>query len=195
MDFLSTLSVDILLEGPASLRWPLEKSDRFSVNSLAKQRILSRFPGVADFPHDVVWHPLVPLKVACFMWQVWHGKILTIDNLMRRGFFLPNHCVLCEKACETIFHLFWDCSYTQQVWIFFSSRLSLFGPFPGSVSGLCSGWKGLNWGWGLRFKGCLDSLLHCMLWSLWTERNNRCFRDKHKSARSVALRAAATVGH
>ena len=37
-------------------------------------------------PYKLIWNCLVPLKVNFFTWEVWWGKILTMEHLKRRGF-------------------------------------------------------------------------------------------------------------
>lgn len=45
-----------------------------------------------------------------------HGKILTQDNLKRRGFQLPNRCILCKVEEESIDHLFIHCPFARHLW-------------------------------------------------------------------------------
>jgi hypothetical protein len=52
-----------------------------------------------------------------------HGKVLTGENLLKRGFQGPFRCPLCEKNYESIQHLFWDCEFTKQVWFNFFKEL------------------------------------------------------------------------
>ena len=56
-------------------------------------------------PIKMLWNPTVPMKVGFFAWEVWWGKILTMDKLKKRGFSLPSRCPLCGKAEETLEHL------------------------------------------------------------------------------------------
>ena len=49
-----------------------------------------------------IWNPLVPLKVGFFSWKATWGKVLTLDQLKRRGRPLANRCYLCENEEETI---------------------------------------------------------------------------------------------
>ena len=39
-------------------------------------------------------------KVGFFAWKVWWGKILTTDQLSKRGFPLASRCPFCSKAEE-----------------------------------------------------------------------------------------------
>ncbi|CAN1343104.1 hypothetical protein LINPERPRIM_LOCUS39677 [Linum perenne] len=140
----------------------------------------------------MVWNKLVPSKVAGFISQVAHGSISTIDNLVRRGFQLPNRCVLCESEAETIRHLFFECSFAVQVWSYLSSRLSLFGPFPSSVLEILTAWKG--WNWERDFEPCGMALLHGVCWCLWLERNVRTFRDVRSSWEVSELGKLLAIG-
>ncbi|XP_074278108.1 uncharacterized protein LOC141601710 [Silene latifolia] len=40
----------------------------------------------------------------------------TVAKLITRGFFLVNRCVLCECSMEDLHHVFFNCSYSRQVW-------------------------------------------------------------------------------
>ncbi|CAN1220450.1 Putative ribonuclease H protein At1g65750 [Linum perenne] len=193
MEMLEDLpTTSVVSEGPPSLTWPLERSGAFTVRSLARELILQKFPGVNYFPSKVIWMRHIPTKVAGFVWQVVHGRISTIDNLIRRGMMIPNRCVMCGADAESIFHLFRECEFATQVWSIFSSRLSVFGPFPRSLKEWLWAWKGLNC--GLDFEPCFKMLLHGVLWGLWGERNNRVFRDLEMEPREVAYRIAYLVG-
>ena len=57
------------------------------------------------FPIGLIWNSCVPLKVCVFTWEVWWGKVLTADQLKKRGFQLASRCPLCQKDEETLEHL------------------------------------------------------------------------------------------
>ena len=42
----------------------------------------------------MLWNPIVPTKVGFFAWEVWWGKILTMNQLQKRGFSLASRCTL-----------------------------------------------------------------------------------------------------
>ncbi|CAN1129998.1 hypothetical protein LINPERHAP2_LOCUS5572 [Linum perenne] len=134
----------------------------------------------------------VPTKVGGFVWQVALGRISTIDNLIRRGFMIPNRCVLCGSDAESIVHLFRECNFALQVWYYLSSRLSVFGPFPGLVKDWLWAWTGLNY--GSSYGPCVKMLLHGFLWGIWGERNDRVFRDVESDHVTIAFRIALLVG-
>ena len=45
-----------------------------------------------DFPFRSIWNPIVPPKLGFFAWEVSWGKVLTLDQLKRRGILLANRC-------------------------------------------------------------------------------------------------------
>jgi hypothetical protein len=55
-------------------------------------------------------------KINIFIWTLSHGKIITRENLMKRGFHDPFNCPLCQSNNDTIQHLLWDCSFSTIVW-------------------------------------------------------------------------------
>ncbi|CAN1751474.1 Putative ribonuclease H protein At1g65750 [Linum perenne] len=192
MQLLEAEPTTVISEGPPCLVWPLESSGNFSVRSLARMLIKRRFPGCVSFPAEAVWLRHVPTKVSCLVWKVAHESLATVDKLRQRGFQMPNRCVLCFADCESIQHLFWRCPFASQVWSFFSSRLSLLGPFPLDAKGFLWAWKGLNC--DACFAPCVRMLAHSVLWVLWSERNNRIFRDKIDELQAVIHRIVFWVG-
>ena len=66
----------------------------FSVKSLYSALVLIR---VVQFPNNIICSPCVPTKVGFFAWEASWGKVLTLDQLKKRGRILANRCFLC---CE-----------------------------------------------------------------------------------------------
>jgi hypothetical protein len=55
-------------------------------------------------------------KCKVFAWILIHDKILTADNLQRRGWPHQERCVLCDGPLETGLHLSLLCPYVKAVW-------------------------------------------------------------------------------
>ena len=36
------------------------------------------------FPEGLVWNSYIPLKVSVFLWEVWWGKVLTLNQLKKK---------------------------------------------------------------------------------------------------------------
>ena len=63
-----------------------------------------------------LWKVEVPLKAKVTLWLTLNNKILTWDNLQKRGWNGPNWCALCNSNEENVSHLFNFCSYADTVW-------------------------------------------------------------------------------
>ena len=64
----------------------------------------------------MIWNPIAPTKVGFFVWEVWWGKILTMDQLKKRGFSLASRCPFCEQTEEVLKHLFIHCHKIWDLW-------------------------------------------------------------------------------
>uniref|UniRef100_A0A2N9H4G3 Reverse transcriptase domain-containing protein n=1 Tax=Fagus sylvatica TaxID=28930 RepID=A0A2N9H4G3_FAGSY len=94
-------------EGTDGLKWKCNKAGVFDSKSF--YAALSNRSGVL-FPWKSVWKVKAPPRVAFFIWSVAWGKILTCDNLMRRGYTMAGWCCMCQCAEETVDHLLIHCS-------------------------------------------------------------------------------------
>jgi hypothetical protein len=56
-----------------------------------------------------------PPRIA-FLWATALGRIITVDNLRRQGFYLINRCCLCKKDKETINHFLLHCEFSVDIW-------------------------------------------------------------------------------
>lgn len=54
-------------------------------------------------------------KITLFLWILTRGRILTWENLRRRGMLGPSVCVMCHKAEETNRHLLQGCERAKEV--------------------------------------------------------------------------------
>ena len=61
-------------------------------------------------PLKMLWNSCVPPEVNFFAWEVWWGKVLTLEQLKKRGFQLANRCLLCGKDEESLDHLLLHCT-------------------------------------------------------------------------------------
>lgn len=61
------------------------------------------------------YHGLIP-KINIFFWLLLQNRILTLDNLMKRGHIMPNRCILCKNQAETVDHIFIHCSFSREIW-------------------------------------------------------------------------------
>ncbi|RVW15849.1 Exportin-7 [Vitis vinifera] len=116
-------------DGEDRMLWKGTKNEIFTVKSLYKSLDHSC---AVSFPGNIIWSPYVPSKVSFFAWEASWEKVLTQDQLKRRGWILANRCCLCFAEKETINHILVHCSKTKILW---DLVFSLFGvnwvlPFP-----------------------------------------------------------------
>ncbi|GMP86824.1 hypothetical protein CsSME_00039460 [Camellia sinensis var. sinensis] len=146
-----------------SLVWDCSRSKGvFSVFSF--YGMLEGRSGVV-FPWKSIWATGSPSKVAFFVWTAALGKILTIDNLIRREHVLANWCCTCCRDGKMVDHLLLHCPVGSRLW---NSIVALFG----CNRGRCWVWYkvgvGLGWGSGV---GRLGFLLPIVFfdWCGWSE--------------------------
>jgi len=82
--------------------------------------------------------------VAFFVWTAALEKILTHDNLRRRGVVVVEWCVMCKKHGESVNHLLLHCNVARVVWSSFSSLFGVEWVMPSSVLDLLSDWGTLQ---------------------------------------------------
>lgn len=61
------------------------------------------------------------MKINLLMWLVYHKKIMTSDNIRKRGVLGPSRCHLCEVQEETMEHLLKRCIFTSWLWDIFAT--------------------------------------------------------------------------
>ena len=55
-------------------------------------------------------------KWVFFAWEASWGKVLTLDQLKKRGWILANRCFLCCEEEETIDHILIHCTRVRVLW-------------------------------------------------------------------------------
>ena len=87
--------------GEDKICWTPAKSRGFEVSSYYQTLL-----GVCtqSFPWRSIWKQKVPSKVAFFVWIAALGKILTCDNLMKRGYTMASWCCMCQCNGEAVDH-------------------------------------------------------------------------------------------
>jgi len=117
--------------------WTLSKRRNFEVKTFHKALVCHE---AVSFPWKGIWRVKAPKRVEFFVWTAALRKILTHDNLRRRGIVVEEWCVMWKKHGESVDHLLLHCDVARVVW---SSFYSLFGVewvMPSSVLDLLSGW-------------------------------------------------------
>ena len=71
---------------------------------------------IMSFTRQVIWNLWVPSKVNFFAWEAIWGKVLTLDQLQKRGWSLINRCFFCKEEEEFINHIFLHCFLVKFLW-------------------------------------------------------------------------------
>ncbi|CAN1254586.1 LINE-1 reverse transcriptase homolog [Linum perenne] len=192
LQLLESIPLGWITEGPPIPQWPLKTSESFSVQSFYQLLCSQEYPGWCDFPESTIWKRGVPTKIAGLVWQVFHRRVSTMDNLHKRGLIGPNFCVMCRADLESVSHLFLSCTFASRVWTIFSFKLAIWGPFPSEVQVFIHSWQAGNL--SRRLRPFEEVAIHAIFWFLWLERNDRIFRDIKRSPRQVLWKAILAMG-
>jgi hypothetical protein len=162
-------------EGGDGLRWRLTGNGIFNIRSYY---LALRDNHPVTFPWKAIWGVHAPRRVAFFAWTASWGRILTADNLMRRGYQLAGWCCMCRRDGETISHLLLHCDMAFGLWSFVLRTFGICWVLPGGVLDLFFGWYN---GLGKLHSKVWNMVPPCILWILWRERNSRIFENTERS--------------
>ena len=85
-----------LVSGMDSLVWSLNPQNGTVIASAVYESIVtSSCPPLGSRLLDIIWNGTLPKKISCFVWLALSNKLLTWDNLQRRGWIGPSVCALC----------------------------------------------------------------------------------------------------
>jgi len=128
---------------------------------------------------DRIWQSRLWPKVSTFLWLLSKRRILTWDNLQKRGFIGPSRCPNCTLHSETILHLMETCSLAIQLWEKVDQCNKRARVRQGDIPNTLRTWPKhpyhspiLNSLWNL--------ILGFLYWILWKERNNKVFNNSRR---------------
>jgi hypothetical protein len=98
-------------------------------------------------------------------------KILTWENLVKRGIVGPSKCVLCGNKEENVKHLFVDCDFTKDIWYNIQKKLKCKGFWEGGQIAECFH----NW---VKKKDNIKEFSSFICWEIWKHRNLVIFEDR-----------------
>ncbi|XP_060209407.1 uncharacterized protein LOC132636514 isoform X2 [Lycium barbarum] len=146
------------------------------------------FNQIMCWPWKMIWKVKVPYKVSCFTWLLARGKALTLDNFCKRGHHLCSSCsscFLCGEEPETINHLFLHRKLTEQLWRMFLNYRGILWTMPSKIVDVLACWnREGNAIQEMRWK----VIPGCIWWTIWEERNQRCFEDKANHFQKIKMK-------
>ncbi|CAL9241523.1 unnamed protein product [Arabidopsis halleri] len=119
--------------------------------------------------HKSVWFKDRIPKHAFICWVVAWNRLHTRDRLRRWGLSISPSCVLCNGFDESREHLFFECVFSQEVWVFFTSRVNLNPPasFMDCLQWVNSATRDPN------LSLIIKLLFQASVYLIWKERNSR----------------------
>ena len=185
--FLLLHSHTLMTAEADKLTWKLTRSGVFDTRSYY---LALRESTASAFPWKSIWRVKAPRGVSFFVWTVAWGRILTCENLMRRGYVMVGCCCMCKSCGESVDHLLLHCDVVQQLWNFFLRSFGVSWVLPATVSKLLFCWH--NW-WG-KHSSCVWNLVpHCIMWNIWRERNGCTFKDKEQPVGKIIELSMGTL--
>jgi hypothetical protein len=187
--FLEILYSSPLCQGGLDLVcWNPSSREVFEVRSFYHALIQ---PASSAFPWRSVWKAKAPSKMAFFLWTASLGRILTTDNLRKRGIIIMDWCCMCKAGGESVNHLFIHCPVASDLWNMFFHLFGVLWVMPKGVVDLLSGWNGPS---GRSEVGKIWKMLpHCIMWCLWCERNARSFKGEETSIPALKFLCLQTM--
>ncbi|KAJ9699595.1 hypothetical protein PVL29_008272 [Vitis rotundifolia] len=158
------------------MQWKETKDGFFLVKSLYNALDSRR---VDQFPNRIIWSSCVPTKVSFFTWEATWGKVLTLDQLKKRGRFLANRCFLCCEEEESVDHILIHCTRARVLWELLFALFGVSWVLPCTVSETLIGWCGSKLGKKRRKVWKVAPL--CLFWVVWNERNRITFDNEEVS--------------
>jgi len=129
----------------------------------------------------VIWHSAIPPSKSFLVWRLFHDKLPTDENLIKRGLQFPSVCNLCGLSQETTKHLFLECSFAVNIWQWLSSVINISCNFTSFLDILKIAER--NWSPQCRLV-ILAACIFCLN-SIWHCRNQKRFNNKSFSSRSA----------
>lgn len=124
----------------------------------------------------VFWKLSCAPKFIYFSWLVFYNKNLSWENLRKIQWHGPSRCQMCKIEEESNFHMFFQCSSTQQIWL----DLAFLYGFPllhqVSTHGAHVSTHGA-FDWWSRQKDSWISIIIIVLWCACRWRNNKIFNE------------------
>lgn len=152
----------------------------------------SAFPQTIWNQWKLVWRAEAPPKVKFFFWLLLKGRILTAENLKKRGIMGPSRCPNCCQAEETIQHLFIDCQVVDDCWRQMASIGEVTWEPKATIAETVYNWR-KNCPWKEKKSKITQRIWNTMpltlVWRIWLARNIKVFQDKRSNTRVMCHKA------
>ena len=183
----SSMQTIILANHPDAISWRWTANGEFSTASA----YAIQFEGSqrSNFK-EIIWKSGSPLKCRIYSWMAVLGRVLTADNLAKRGWPHSPSCRLCGNAPEDATHLLAACPFARDLWLRMVQRCNLnlaVAPQAGTTS-LLEWWEEGRRRIPPGHRRAWSALVQLIWWNTWKERNARIFNNVTSSVPQVQQR-------
>ncbi|KAL8503461.1 hypothetical protein ACS0TY_022272 [Phlomoides rotata] len=178
---LSAVSVDDLWT------WTLTNDGQYTTQSAYQCQVV-QVPATSILSEDTykalsrIWNKLTPSKFSGLAWRILRCRLPTRSALKKRNILTDGDdlsCGLCGSYEETVQHLFFECSFSYQVWCrCYAWLMSPMACASDPTSHFLQHSGALGW---KRKKHVMECIWSCAVWFLWKARNNKVFEHKEIS--------------
>ncbi|KAL9683896.1 hypothetical protein QQ045_021323 [Rhodiola kirilowii] len=133
-----------------------------------------------------LWSRLAPPKVKLLVWRVYGVSLPSKVNLFKRRVIRREEdlvCVFCRSVQETSDHLMLHCPWSRKLWVMSINWWGASWVMPETARNLLESWALLST--SKSYKRVWRTLGYAIVWSIWEERNNRCFQSKTRRVEDV----------
>ncbi|KAG7547885.1 Reverse transcriptase domain [Arabidopsis suecica] len=157
-----------------------------ALNAEEQDQTLSLPPDNYDWKSNL-WRTKCSPKLKLLMWKAMQNALPVGENLKSRTILESARCIHCEAEEESVVHLFFTCEFAKEVWDLVPCRNSL---NLSQISSFRSGFEASKLLTCLPPIGIVEGPLSpWILWSLWSTRNNKIFKDRHLQPLEVVTQA------
>eukprot|EP00253_Pinus_taeda_P019011 PITA_19011 len=145
--------------------------------------------------HTTAWKSECLPKIKYFNWTLLKGKILTAENLRKRGIQGPSRCCFCCNEEESTQHIFLLCPFVQSCWKQVINPITISESF-NQITSLQKNW-GKCYPFSKKGKHNIKRMWKCipttLCWQIWLARNNYVFNNKKPSIASIQAKTIAII--
>jgi hypothetical protein len=165
------------------IKWRWTQDGQYTTQSAYKIQFMGRQKKISL---RNIWTAKTEPKIKIFTWILLQYKILTANNLAKRGWPHDPQCKLCNSCLETPTHLCLECNYTREVWNKLMSWMGRHDPQTTPPRTLHDWWKRMRRLTARSNRQAFDGLILHFWWNIWKERNRRVFQNTSKGIDEVA---------
>ncbi|XP_026384054.1 uncharacterized protein LOC113279590 [Papaver somniferum] len=113
LTYFDASELPVLMNGQDKKVWTYDMTGKFSVAG-ATQMIRKKYPILTWAKR--VWNPCVQPYTSSNLWKILRGACATDESVRKKGFSTVSKCYLCGNNQDTMDHILWSCTFSEQIW-------------------------------------------------------------------------------